>query len=154
MCRYFKDILDTGMVSQYLVSDKLRNILEVYGNGGCSFFPVLIEDKKGLEVSGYHGLSIIGRCGLISYSQSERIIEPPRYKGGPSIPYLRGQFPDMSQWDGSDIFSPVDSYFDFVTEKLAQPLLEANLTNVNIIQMIKWKLVRVVQQMQVIITEI
>lgn len=126
------DIIDTGMISLILVSDRLRGLIEAHGGNGCSFFSVRVEDKIGVEVPGYHGLSIQGRCGSISYAQSVRLVKPPIYEGGPTSSYLRGQFPDMSLWDGSDVFSPLDNYSIFITEELALPLLNAKLSNCRI----------------------
>ena len=59
------DILDTGIAALLLISDFLRDVLEEYSFSGWETFPVRDLNKKGEEVIGYHGFSIIGRCGEV-----------------------------------------------------------------------------------------
>ncbi|HRD54959.1 MAG TPA: hypothetical protein PLC42_01035, partial [Parachlamydiaceae bacterium] len=61
------DILDTGYVGLFLISDKLKVFLEKNQLTGWKTFPIKIYDKKKIEISGYHGFSIIGRCKSIYY---------------------------------------------------------------------------------------
>jgi len=63
------DILDTGWPSLYLISDHLKNTLETNKLTGWKSYPARVYDKKGVEVMGYNGFSITGRCGPIDYTK-------------------------------------------------------------------------------------
>jgi hypothetical protein len=66
----------------------------------------------GVAADRYEGLAVLGRCGPIDWTRGEwvRTADEP----GPS---LKGLYFDESSWDGSDVFSPKDSFFVLVTER-------------------------------------
>src|ERR1700761_4342310 len=76
------DIIRTGTAILFLISDKMRSVLEDNQFTGWKTFEVKILDKENKEITGYHGLSITGRCGPIDYNKSE-IIEKRTVPGGP-----------------------------------------------------------------------
>src|SRR5262245_57966928 len=50
----FNDILDTGWPSLYLISDRLKGILEENSLTGWQIFPIKLYNKKGNEIFGYY----------------------------------------------------------------------------------------------------
>lgn len=125
------DILDTGVAGLYLISNKLKEVLENNDLSGWKTFSIKILDKKENELDGYYGLSIIGRCGPIDYKKSD-IIEKQLAPNGPKVKYYKGLHPGLDQWDGSDLFLP-ESYFGVIlSPKAAEVLKKSKLTNINL----------------------
>ncbi len=115
------DILGTGWCSLYLISDRMKKALEANHLTGWKTYPVKIYDKKGNEVLGYNGFSIIGRCGSIDYNKSE-IIEKRYVPNGPLCKLYKGFYIGLDKWDGSDFFMPFDTGHHIVTKKAAEVL--------------------------------
>lgn len=97
--KYFRDMIDIRCASlSVLISDRMKDILISNGLTGWITYPIRLTDKKGNEVSGYNGFSIIGRGG-----------EWANWAEIASIPdvwervHARCQY-NMSSWDGSDFF--------------------------------------------------
>jgi hypothetical protein len=126
-----QDILDTGTVSLCLISDKFKAVLESENLTGWKTFPIKILDKKEIEIPGYHGLSITGRCSQILYGKGE-IVEKRLVPKGPLSKYYKGLQIDLDKWDGSDFFVPEGSLWIIVTTKTADALRKAKLTNVRL----------------------
>ena len=57
-----RDVLECG-TSLFLISDRFKNILIESNLTGWKSYPVLLYDKKGNQIEGYNGFSIIGRAG-------------------------------------------------------------------------------------------
>ncbi len=125
------DILETGWPSLHLISDRMKQILEENNLTGWQTYPVKVYDKKGNEVLGYNGLSIIGRCAPIDYEKSE-IIEKRRVLTGPLREYYKGKHIDVALWDKSDFFMPTNSVCIFITEKTATILKKNKITNLEL----------------------
>ena len=125
----FKDMLNTGFGSLYLISDKMKAILEQNKLTGWKTFPVEVFDKRGNKIAGYHGFSVIGKCNSTSFDKSE-IIEKRLVPEGPTCKYYKGIF--IEGWDGSDFFCPDEEAWIFVTESAAEKLKENKLTNVQL----------------------
>lgn len=123
------DILDTGIVGLFLISDRMKTILEENKLTGWKTFLIKIYDKNGSEIVGYHGLSITGRCGPTSFEKSE-IIEKKLVPTGPACKYYKGI--SIDKWDGMDFFSPDKKYRTFVTKKAADILTKSKLTNLRL----------------------
>lgn len=124
-----EDILYTGCVTLYLISDRMKFILEKNNITGWKTFPIVVHDKKGKEVVGYHGFSITGRCDLISYENS-KIIEKKYVPTGPIVRYYVGA--EVENWGGTDFFTPQNTYQILVTKKTADLLKENKITNVDL----------------------
>ena len=124
-----RDLLDTGFPSLYLISDKMKTILEENHLTGWKSYPIQLYDKKGNELFGYHGFSITGRCDPIDYEKSS-IIEKQFVTNGPICKYYKGIFIDG--WDGSDFFMPKHTSQMIVTKKTADILKKYKLTNISL----------------------
>jgi len=126
-----QDILNTGHVSLLLISDKMKNFLELNNLTGWKTFPIQFLDKKGSEILGYHGFSITGRCGPIDYAKSE-LIE----KLVPATPpfflrkFYKGLYVGLDRWDGTDFFVPEGVLHIIITESASNVLKKNKLTNI------------------------
>jgi hypothetical protein len=120
----FDDLLNTGTVSLYLVSEKLKILLEKNGLTGWKTFEIKVLDKKGIEVNGYYGFTVTGRCGKIDDSKGE-LITRRAVPDGPLAEYRKGLYVGLDKWDGSDFFCPEESLY-FVTTKKAVDIIKAN----------------------------
>ncbi len=125
----FTDVLDTGWPSLYLISGKMKQALEANNLTGWRTFEIKLYDKKDMEITGYHGLSITGRCGIIDYSKSA--IFSKRYvPEGPLCWFYKGLHVGIDQWDGSDFFMPQKYYGIILTQRAADILENNRLTNI------------------------
>jgi hypothetical protein len=123
-----KDVLSTGTATLFLISDNLRNLLENHNLTGWKTFSVTLLNKNGIEILGYHGLSIVGRCGPIDYTKS-KIIYKNILENGPLWKYYKGLHVGLDQWDGSDFFLPQDYFGTIVTGKTVELLQTNKITN-------------------------
>jgi hypothetical protein len=126
-----QDILDTGYAALYLISDRMKSVLEDEGLTGWKTYPVQVFDKHDMEISGYHGFSIIGRCGERDESKSE-IIMKQFVPNGPIVKYYKGLYVGLDTWDGSDFFLEEKTIGAIVTRKAADVLKKSKLTNIKL----------------------
>jgi len=124
-----KDMLNTGFASLYLISDKMKAILEQNKLNGWKTFPVVVVDKKGNEITGYHGFSVTGRCTSTSFAKSQ-IIDKQFVENGPICKHYKGIFIDG--WDGSDFFSPDGESWIFISKNAADKLKKNKLSNIHL----------------------
>lgn len=120
----FTDILNTGWVSMFLISDNLEKLLKDNLITGWRTYPIILKDKKENQIEGYHGFSITGVSGGISYANS-KIIETRYVPEGPIIRKYIGADIDLSKWNGGDFFIPEGTKGIVITKKVAE-LLEKN----------------------------
>ncbi len=125
------DILDTGYANLFLISEKLKSVLNEKKLTGWKTYPIKLYDKKGLEIVGYHGFSVIGHCGPIICEKSE-IIEKRLIPTGPLVKFYKGIFFNLESWDGSDFFSPEGTVRILVNENVTNALREYNITNTKV----------------------
>lgn len=125
----FMDILDTGWPNLYLISTRLKDILEENDLSGWKTFGIELFDKANQKINGYHGFSITGQCGPIDYSRSE-IFQKQISINGPFSTYYKGLF--FENWDGSDFFLPKNVFEILITERTAEILKINKITNVNL----------------------
>lgn len=115
----------TGPIS--LISTRFAELLRTNEITGWSTYPVSI-DSRGVDLEfSYVGLSITGRCGPIDDSRSRKVKR--RTIGGVDREMYVGLHPDMSQWDGSDMFNP-RAYLTFVNSKVRSLVESAGLRNI------------------------
>jgi hypothetical protein len=129
--RALKDMLGTGWTSLYLISDRMKEVLEEHNLTGWKTFPIKLFGKKGEEISGYHGFSVTGRGGCIDHSGAV-MIEKEAIPGPGIWKYYKGMTVDLTKWDNTDFFKPENYSGTIVTEKAAMALKEAHITNVKL----------------------
>ena len=125
------DILDTGWPSLHLISDRMKKILEENKLTGWKIYPIKLYDKKNNEILDYHSFSVTGLSAPMDYSKSE-IIEKSSVTDGPLIKYYKGMYIDISKWDGTDFFSPMNSNGLIITKKAAEALTKNKITNLKL----------------------
>ena len=118
------DILDTGWHCLFLISDKIKTILEENQITGWKTFSIKLYDKKKNEIFGYHGFSVVGHCGSIDYTKAE-IVDRQAIPTGPICKAYKGLYIGLDKWNGSDFFIP-DASLCFVINKRTASLLEKN----------------------------
>lgn len=109
--KMFRDMLEMRADGPYfLMSDRMRDIMERNSITGWRSFPITLYDRKGKEIKGYNGFSVIGDGGaLIEHTHPEEEIlwyQNPKYFKW-----------DIKQWDGTDIFR-IKPYKVVVTQKV------------------------------------
>lgn len=123
------DLIGTGWGILYLISDRIKKLLEENNLTGWKSFPVEIIGNKGEKIHEvYHGFSIVGRSGSINYKKSE-IIEKRLVPNGPQSKYYKGLHPGMENWDGSDFFLPEKHWGIIVTQKAKDILTKHQMKN-------------------------
>lgn len=123
------DILDTGWPGLFLISDKMKTILNENNLTGWKTFPVQILDKQNNKILGYNGLSIIGRCGQIDFSKSE-IIEKRHVPNGPLVKFYKGFHIDLENWNNTDLFLSEKNFGTIITQRTAELLKSNKLSNI------------------------
>ena len=125
------DILDTGSAILYLISEKMRGILEENQLTGWSTYPIKLLNKKGDELLGYHGFSVTGKCGSVDWSKAI-IVKRKLVQTGPLCQFYKGLYIGLGTWDKSDFFIPEDRLGIIVTSKAADVLKRNKLTNLEL----------------------
>ncbi len=123
------DILDTGHAGFLLISDKMRSILEENKLTGWKTFSIKLYDKKREEIHGYHGFSVVGRCGPTKYENCE-VIEKRLVPNAPLCKYYKGV--SISTWDGNDFITPEGTYETFITKRAADVLKKNKISNMHL----------------------
>lgn len=111
--KIFRDFLDMRLYSAYLVSSRVKELLEENNISGWKTYPILLFDRNNKAILDYHGFSVTGRGGTFS------II-------GNNYKY------DVSQWDGSDFFI-VDNRTIVITETVMRLLKRNKISALNFI---------------------
>ncbi len=90
-----RDVLDMRYVSAYLISDRMKNILEENKITGWKSYPVVIHDKKGSIIEGYNGFSIVGKSGPMDPRRQPTEYYIRKWDGSvsDSLDYIGGWFP-------------------------------------------------------------
>lgn len=127
----FQDILDTARAFLFLISDRMKTVLEENNLTGWKCYPIRLLDKQGNKIEGYQGLSVTGRCGPIYVLESAAIYKRV-VSEGPICKYYKGWHIGLDEWDGSDFFLPKRSYGMIVTAAAAKVIKSNKLTNVHL----------------------
>lgn len=123
----FRDVLDTRYPPAYLISDRMKSLLEEHRITGWSCYPIELYDKKNARITGYHGFSITGRAGAMDLSNQP--IGEKRYReDGPVRKVYKGGYFDIDTWDGSDFFILDNSYWVIVTARVVELLKKNKIT--------------------------
>lgn len=129
----FCDLMDMGGLI-YLISERTRSLFVSSGLSGWKTFAVKVYDKSGNLVDGYHGFSVTGKCGPISYDMT-RYVDKQHVPNGPITRYFKGILIGIDQWDGSNFFLPQDNTGIIVTQKVADIVNKNKLTNIDLINL-------------------
>lgn len=125
----YTDILDTGWPNLYLISKNMKIVFQENHLLGWETFPIKLYAKNGDEILDYFGLSITGKCIRENYNQSS-VIEKKGIVEGSIIKFYKGIAIDG--WDGSDLFSPSDSYSIYISCKAAELIRLNQFSNVEL----------------------
>jgi hypothetical protein len=130
--RDLHDLIGTTYAGLHLLSDRAIHVLAERQFTGWATYPVELRDVHGDPVPGYQGLAVTGRCGPIEDSLSPIDVLPPPVPTGKAMPHRIGLFFEPETWDHSDVFTPRDTNWVFVTEEVRDAFAAANLTNLNL----------------------
>lgn len=125
------DLIDTGWPGLYLISNRVVEVLKENNLTGWHLYSCKIFDKKGNEIDGYHGLSVLGRSGEIQYDLAIPV-DKQLVPTGPVGRYYKGLPIVPSTWDGNDFFLPECSISACVSTKAMRVLKAAKITNLNL----------------------
>jgi hypothetical protein len=134
------DILDTGFAGFFLISNRMKLILEENNLTGWQVFPIKLYDKKELEIYNYHGFSIVGHCGPIDYEKSE-IIEKRMFPEGPLFKCYKGLYVGLDEWNGTDFFIPRTTVMMIMTKKAADILKKNKITNLSLEKLSEFEMI-------------
>lgn len=117
-----------------LINDRTVSVLTAGQFSGWSTYPVEVYDKRGGRVTGYHGLSILGRCQQITLDKEHSSVvyeENPRGR----FPYYQGLFISMDSWDGKDLFMAGDrrTAHIVVTARVVKAFRKSRVTNLRLV---------------------
>jgi hypothetical protein len=124
------DLIGSGYSGINLFSNKVINILKENNISGWKTYPCEIYDWDSNIIDGYSIFSVTGRCSAIDYSKSEKIMIQPLSPKGKPVEGIRGLYFEPNSWDESDIFTPENSKFTIVTEKVKRLFENYNISNV------------------------
>jgi hypothetical protein len=127
----FCDLVDTGHVSLYLISSRVKAALNDNLCTGWQTFPVKLFDRHNSEIPGYSGLSILGKAGRIDVSDSS-IIKRRLAENAPESVYYRGLMLSADSWDGSDLFLPENSLMILASKKCERVIRDGAFSNVRL----------------------
>lgn len=116
-----RDMLDMRYDGHcFLISDRMKSLMEENRITGWKSYPVLVYDKKGREVSGYNGFTVTGRGG-----EMEFLLPSDQIPYGEEQTYCRW---NKVQWDGSDIFRITPNYL-IVTQRTMHLLKKSRISS-------------------------
>jgi hypothetical protein len=125
----YYDLLEAGYVGMYVISDRMKQLLEKEKIAGWSTYDVEVYGSMNERIDGYHGLAVSGRCGPLDNSKCERVTK--QRDNGVAYQTWLGFYFDIDTWDKSDIFVPDGTIFKVVTEKFRSLVISNKLTNVS-----------------------
>ena len=103
-----RDVLDMRYVGFFVISDRMKLVLEENGFTGWKTYPVRLYDKKKNLISGYSGFTVTGKGGRVYYPLNEAW--DPVYGWNPAC------------WDGSDFFHFENTRHIIITERVMKVL--------------------------------
>jgi hypothetical protein len=117
-------------VAILLASEKFIDTLLDERITGWATYDVRLYDSAGIELPGYHGLSILGRAGAIDRTRAQIVIDPPATEHGRPTYVERGLYFEPTTWDGSDMFLPQGTSVVCVTDRAKGAIQRRRLTNI------------------------
>jgi hypothetical protein len=115
------DLIRTGHGDMlFLLADRVIELLRKGAVTGWTTYAVEVYGKRGVQIPGYQGFAVTGRCG--------GAVDTKTQEDGKPVYYL-----DPNTWDGSDIFLMGDERDCYVTARARDLLKTAEVRN------IRWK---------------
>jgi hypothetical protein len=124
-----QDLIDTGWPNLFLISERMRNFLEINQFSGWKVYDIKLIGKDKNDITGYSGFSITGRTGKVNFDAS-RIIQKQRNANAPLTTFFEGLFFDLKDWDKSDFFLPSNYNITIIPENVALAIMKLKLKNV------------------------
>lgn len=116
-----RDMLDMRFDGNcFLISDRMKQLMEENHITGWKSYPVIVYDKKGIVVEGYNGFTVTGMGGTMRFLKS-----PNQILSSDSHEYCQWE---QKQWDGSDIFRIRPNYL-IVTKRTMLLFKENKITS-------------------------
>jgi hypothetical protein len=116
------DLVGTFWAAVFLVSERLREVLRAGGVSGWTTRPVVVEGADAVNAVSLHLLCVHGRCGPVI----ERADSTSSKTGGV------GQYLDPGEWDGSDVFVAANHNAILLSDRGADVIRRARLSNVEV----------------------
>jgi hypothetical protein len=142
------DLIFCGRISSFLLSSRIIDLLFDNNITGWKAHPAIIYDKKNRIIDGYFLFEIIGKSGVIDWNKSDKF-KKQFVSNAPFAEMVRGIYPDLSFWDGSDIFMAEGSLFIFMTEKVKDLFIKNRVTNVNITKTTEFEMIELLTPLDV-----
>ena len=112
------------------MSARIDGLLRKEGFTGWKPLPAEVLQEDGTIRTDYFIMTVVGRCGKIDRSRSNRVTLPPHFEGARERKGLRGLYFINDEWDGSDIFCPLGSGYVFITEEVKNFLKAEKVQNI------------------------
>lgn len=112
------------------ISQRLLDLFNEAGFRGYQTTPAVLYTKRREAMTGYHVFIITGKCGLLDYSRSERVMRPVRPGSTRLVENVIGARFDPATWDGSDFFYTAYNMERYVTEPVVALLKRHRIRDV------------------------
>jgi len=103
-----RDVLDMRSVGFFVISDRMKDVLEENGFTGWNTYPIQLYDKKKNLISGYSGFTVTGKGGRVYYPLNEA--------WNPVLGW------NPASWEGSDFFHFENTRHIIITERVMKVL--------------------------------
>jgi hypothetical protein len=122
------DIISCGWACLYVISERVKQMLEMHEITGWTTFPVQISEGL-ITNSEYYGFSVIGKSGPIINEQSKLTKMPPRMPGGSEYEEYIGIHFDEATRNQVDFFTPKGTTMALTTERVKDLFYQEKITN-------------------------
>ena len=123
------DFISLSIGGVFLVSPKVIKILKEENISGWASYDVNVEGLAINELQYYSALSIKGSCGPIENDLSKQAVLPPLMPNGPERNTFLGILFNQETWDNSEMFTPKDTAFVYVTQRVKDLFEKHGISN-------------------------
>lgn len=124
------DVMRSTLVSVFVISDRLKRLMESCEFTGWCTYNVEVKDKEGRLLPGYSGFCIKGHAGDRDLARAEVIEKPPKAADGIPHEVYKGYFFRDDVWDGKDFCMVGYAGMKVVTERVVKAFKKAKIFNV------------------------
>ena len=114
-----RDVLDMRSVGFFVISDRMKDVLEENGFTGWKTYPIQLYDKKKNLISGYSGFTVTGKGGRVYYPLNEA--------WNPVLGW------NPASWEGSDFFHFENTRHILVTERVMKVLRKHKIDAIDMV---------------------